>query len=82
MSTIRIVCARIRHTCCECYETIEPGEHYERVDGLWDGAWDTYYTCLPCRGVREDLCPCGAYGDLREDLMESCDIDYLEGGHG
>jgi hypothetical protein len=46
--------ARKRHICCECGSTIEPGERYERVDGLWSGQWESFKTCEFCAKVRFD----------------------------
>ena len=45
--------ARVRHICCECESTINPGEKYEKCSGLWDD-FATYKTCLFCAGVRDD----------------------------
>ena len=43
--------ARIRHKCTECNGPIIPGEQYERVESLYDGAWTTYKTCQRCLNV-------------------------------
>lgn len=68
--------ARQAHTCCECGDTISPGEHYERAHGIWDGEWDTFRTCRICTRIRKDLCPCGwLYGDLREVVQDCLEVE-------
>jgi len=75
----REVVARKQHYCCECGETIEPGQRYERVAGKWNGGIETYCTCLTCQRIRLDYCPGGWwYGGLRETISECLGIDYLE----
>ena len=45
--------ARKQHTCCECKRRIEKGQHYELVEGLWNGdCWSRYKTCLECVEMR------------------------------
>jgi len=68
------------HRCCECGATIKVGERHQYVTGKWDGFWDAYRTCMPCKAVRDDRMSCGwAYGRLWEDLREClggyCDCD-------
>ena len=74
----KIVEAKKKHVCCECNGTINPGEKYERVKGLWEGRFDLVKTCLPCMRIRNHYC-CGGfiYGELRETLINCLDIDYL-----
>jgi len=74
----KIVCAKKSHTCCECFEPIEPGEKYERVDGKWDGHMDTYKTCLTCVRIRDDYCSSWIYGELRQTLIECIEVDYMD----
>lgn len=70
--------ARKRYYCCECLEAIKPGQFYEYTRGIWNGCWDTYRTCIPCRNLRLDCCVNGWwYGDLRDTLIECLGIDYL-----
>jgi len=40
--------ARKEHKCCECHRTIKPGEHYQRVTGVWDHDPNTFKTCTEC----------------------------------
>lgn len=72
--------ARKEHICCECRETIKPGEKYEHVSGCWDGSWSTYKTCLVCLNIRKDLC-CGSwlFGELRDAIWEAHGVDYITG---
>lgn len=74
--------ARKEHRCGECRRTINPGERYEHVSGLYDGRWDTERTCEQCRTAArwlEVVC-CGfLYGAIKEDLGEHVvgDESYL-----
>jgi len=43
--------ARKQHKCCECGRIIEPGEHYQRISGVWDGRPGRFKTCTECWGV-------------------------------
>ena len=47
--------ARKRHKCCECRKTIQPGEKYQLIEGLWDGdCWDRFKTCAECAEMRDN----------------------------
>lgn len=68
--------ARKLHKCCECHQEINPGETYEHVTGLWDGAWSSFKTCAICVRIRDDLFPCGyEYEGLAENLDCYFDIN-------
>jgi len=72
--------ARKEHVCCECGEPIKVGESYERAEGLWEDSWDTWKTCELCVRIRKDLFPCGFYyGQMREDILEYFEFDYVTG---
>lgn len=69
--------ARAPHKCCECRAAIYPGETYEYVSGIWDGAPSSYHTCMPCAELRAgvvrsleryDCGPCfgGLHGYIRD----------------
>lgn len=58
--------ARKQHVCCECGANIEPGENYERIEGMMDGKCYTFKTCSFCAHIREKA---------RDDF----EIDYDEG---
>lgn len=75
----KVVRARKQHECCECRMPIYPGEEYERVEGLWDGGWDCYKSCLSCAGWREVVyTKCEVYEEvLYTELFEN--INYLFG---
>ena len=66
------VVARKRHACAECFGWIEPGDVYERVWGMWEGAPDTFKTCPDCVALREWTlahvpCFCWQHGCMRDD---------------
>ena len=71
----KIVKAKIHHTCGECFRTINPGESYEYVKGLWEGYWSTHKTCMPCVNMRDSLM-CGnyCYGNVAETIAEALDM--------
>ena len=72
--------ARKTHVCCECGESILPGQTYESASGKWDGDVMTYKTCLVCARIRDDYCWGGyLYGGLRETLWECLGLDYVSG---
>jgi len=73
----KIVRARKQHQCCECGESIEPGELYEYTTGLWEDWWGEYKTCIPCRSIRGDYCTSFVYGDLKEALWECLKVELI-----
>jgi len=56
--------ARKAHICCECGSTINSGEKYELITGLWEGTFETFKTCCFCADVRQSA---RAVFDLRQD---------------
>lgn len=75
----KLVRARKGHTCGECGETIEPGDLYERVTGLWEGEWLRNKTCARCVNVRTDYFDAWVYGALVEDFYAEHGFDYRDG---
>ena len=74
--------ARTTHKCCECGDTINPGERYQRVSGVWEGEFDTFKTCFVCVKIREDFFPCGwYYGCIRTEFRENFDFDPFTNEH-
>ena len=72
----RRVKARKAHRCCECGDTIAPGEHYECTTGIWEDTWDTFCTCETCVTIRTDYCGCEyAFGYLAETLWECLGVE-------
>lgn len=70
--------ARKQHICVECGRTIQKGEKYEVVSGLWDGEFSTFKTCSDCLCVREEFfCDGYIYGTIWDDLHTH--IDYIDG---
>lgn len=74
----RMMVARKLHRCCECHQSIEPGNEYERAVGKSDGSFFSLATCAPCAEIRKAFA-CGAwtYGELwqvvREQLFPAWD---------
>ena len=63
--------SRKEHTCCECRETIPIGVKYNKVEGLWDGSFNTYKTCMFCYKMREKYFTHGFFfGELWCCMME------------
>lgn len=67
--------ARTPHKCTECWGTIQPGEPYERVSGVWDGDFKTFRTCSRCVNLRDAVdvlfpCMCWTYGNVIQDTRE------------
>lgn len=66
--------ARDCHQCVECDSTINVGEKYELVEGLWDGEWQRFKTCKTCSSVRQELDKRGIevfFGELIETLIDA-----------
>lgn len=51
----KIVRVRKSHKCCECNQKIACSQQAEKVDALWDGSFQTIYTCLECMKVRDRI---------------------------
>jgi hypothetical protein len=70
--------ARKLHTCCECHEAINIGDHYQYSSGVWDGGPDSYKQCLGCGEIFEAVIrdggePC--FTQLRDYLFDSdCEL--------
>lgn len=57
--------------CCECRETVQVSQKYERISGKWDGRIDVFKTCLPCVEIRDLLfCEGFNYTNMWEDIRE------------
>jgi hypothetical protein len=65
--------ARKPHRCCECRETINAGDRYEYMSGVWDGRPHAFKTCLLCVEIRNHFaCRDGwEFGAVWEQLQES-----------
>ena len=70
---IQIVTGRKPHTCCECNQTIQPGQKYECAVGKWEEEIVTFRTCGDCLKLREEVkaagCDCTIYMTLFERAM-------------
>lgn len=72
LSRDRVLVARKEHVCGECDEPIPVGAKYERTDGLWDGSWSTYKTCLSCVEIRNHFsCEGWLFGAVWDDLEQN-----------
>ena len=71
--------ARKEHVCCECDETIKPGEMYEHVTGKWEDEIMTYKTCDLCVRIRNEYCCSWVFGQLREEIRQALGVDYVSG---
>jgi hypothetical protein len=63
--------ARKTHICCEWGASIDPGETYQLIKGLWDGDWCTFKTCAVCETIRttaQTELDCIPYGNLYEEI--------------
>jgi len=47
--------AKSPHQCCECQATIQPGDSYIRISGLWEGTWCNFKMCVPCRVLHTEI---------------------------
>ena len=72
--------ARKAHKCFECNRTIEPGEQYEYMTGLYHDHWDTFRTCAHCLAGRvfiERECHGWLYGAVLDDIIEHWEENNL-----
>lgn len=64
--------ARKEHTCYECGSTIDVGEEYYRISGVWDGLFYTFKQCQICKNVWEEAIAegfeCICFGELWETV--------------
>ena len=75
----KIVKARKKHICGECWQVINIGDKYEHVSGKWDGDMRTCKTCGDCREIRNAF-NCGdgwIYEQVWDDIYNSfCEEDF------
>jgi hypothetical protein len=48
--------ARKEHTCSQCGDTIQPGQTYKKIRGLWEGEWTTHKWCMRCECLSGNQC--------------------------
>lgn len=75
--------ARKEHKCGECGATIKTGEEYYSEKSVYEGRFDTYKTCLPCKEVRDKYLTRGwfweqIWSDLRECLCGDIPLQDFE----
>ena len=66
--------ARKKHRCCECRGDILPGEHYQKVVGVWSGDFSWFKICGSCEELRDWMRDRGVdscFGNIYEMLHES-----------
>ncbi len=71
--------ARKRWFCCECGDPIEPGDLYEHVCTLAEGAWEDWRTCARCANVADDFFRGRMLGGMVEYFEEEFGFDYRDG---
>jgi DNA-directed RNA polymerase subunit RPC12/RpoP len=90
----KLVTTRKKHKCVECGNRIAIAEKAEKVDALYDGGFQTFYTCLQCQEIinfirqdhdddllkelKDNLC---CHGELYE-LLDECVFDSQEEEEG
>ena len=67
--------ARKTHRCDACFHTIQPGETYERTEGIWDGRGASWIQCLICRPDEDGQ---GQRPTGEGDAMDG--VEWLEDG--
>ena len=67
------VCARGRHTCCECRQSISFGEPHEVTSGVSDGSWFRERSCAGCANIRRAFCSSWVFGELWDAVAEAAD---------
>lgn len=71
--------ARKEHKCCECRETIKPGQQYQNIKGLWEGRFEIFKTCMPCYRIRKHYCPHGyIFETLQENISDCLGFNYTD----
>ena len=71
--------ARKAHRCCECPETIQPGDLHDYAVGKWDGEVIEFRTCARCSNVAADYFDGRIYGGMYEDFFQAHGFDYRDG---
>lgn len=65
------------HTCCECNESIQPGEQYECVNAKWEDEVASLKTCSTCVKIRHEFFSCGpSHGFMWEEIHEEICCGY------
>jgi len=72
----RVHTSRKDRRCEECGRGIAKGTRYERVDGLYEGYWFTFFTCEPCMDLRQWVknsvpCFCWEHGNMIDAAKEA-----------
>lgn len=65
--------ARKEHKCYECGSKINTGKQYLKTQGLWNGEWENFKTCMDCRELMFELMEYDvefAFGNVKEAFEE------------
>jgi len=65
--------ARKPEKCVECGAVIEKGQIHRYENGLSNGKWVTYRTCIPCFKIRQEFCCSWVWGEVLNDVQECLD---------
>jgi hypothetical protein len=70
----RMVTARKSHRCSECSRTIQKGERYKYIFGVWDGDARSFHTCAECLSAwewfnKEYECDCYIFGEMLGEFL-------------
>ncbi len=65
----KVIKARKIHKCCECGNTILPGNQFEHYTGSQDGSLFHYKTCLVCVEIRNRFCCGWEFTSVLEDIQ-------------
>ena len=69
----KIVKVRKPHKCFSCFREFGNGKQMDKWSGVYDGVWNSGYTCLTCheihnhKSIREDF-----YEGIPEGFVHEC----------
>lgn len=80
--------ARTEHRCCECRNSIQPGERYYYVSGVWDGQGRSFKQCADCAELSIEYTAQAAYpdeapclGQLTDFITDGDEWRYVDESH-
>jgi hypothetical protein len=63
--------AKKPYECCDCRATINPGDRYLYVFGVWDNHASTHRMCVLCEDMRQQCeFACAPFGELANDVYQ------------
>lgn len=69
-----IQAARKPHRCDHCGTTIDPGQQYERIRGVWEGTPSVFKSHLECRDCAHQMWRDRDY-NYDEGILLSADVE-------